>query len=245
MIGRRAPVYRKTMKREETNILGTSMKTMITTVIVMLAVAEAGFSQNINWRALGEDQHNLLQLNVGYDYGLTVQMGYGRTFTLFTPTMVGLDFSIPMGNNLLDDFKARLGGQIEIVEISGFSATARIASVFRRYETSMVNIVSFGSDFAVVAGYYTPTWSVGGEFGFDKAVTSRLKHTDLMKANFPGVKDGWYVPTGGHWFYGLHGGKTLGETLDLYLKVGATEAQENDENAAIPFYLQMGLGVRF
>jgi hypothetical protein len=66
-----------------------------------------------------------------------------------------------------------------------------------------------------------------------------------MKAKFPDIKDGWYVPTGGHYYYGVQGGKTLGETLDLNLRLGATSAQFHDEDALIPYYLQLGMGVRF
>jgi hypothetical protein len=222
------------------------MKTrLISAFIVVMAASETSLSQNVNWRSVREDQHNMLQMNIGYDYGLTAQMGYGRMFTMLRPAMVGLDISIPMGNNLLDDFKVRLGGQIEILEIGGFSASVRIASVFRKYQSSMVNVVSFGSDFALVTGYYAPTWSAGGEFGFDKAITSRFVHSGAMRERYPEVKDGWYVPTGGHYYYGFQGGKTLGENLDVSLRVGATSAQKKDVDALVPLYLQLGLGVRF
>lgn len=221
------------------------MKTLIAVAMLVLAVTETGLSQNINWRSLREDQNNLLQFSYGYDCGVTAQAGYYRTFTVFRPAAAGLDISVPMGNNLFDDYKIRLGVQIELLEVDGFSVTARLTSAFRRYESELVNISSFGADYAIGAGYYGPTWSVGGEFGLDKAITSRLMHSDLMKENFPGIKDGWYVPTGGHWFYGFYGDKTLGETLDLFVRVGATEAQENDDKPTIPYYLQVGLGVRF
>ena len=221
------------------------MKRLLTVLTIVLAMAEAGYSQNINWRSLREDQPNVVQLNVGYDFGVTSQVSYARTFDLVRPALLGVDFSFPMGSNLLDDFKVRLGGQIEIVEINGFSATLKISSVFRRYQTELVRIVSFGSDFAVLAGYYTPTWSVGGEFGFDKSITSQIKNSEIMRAYFPGIKDGWYLPTGGHYYFGIQGGKTIGESLDLSLRLGATNAQFNDENAVLPLYLQLGLGMRF
>ena len=233
------------MKEEETNIEGISMKTITATVIIMLAVTEAGFSQNINWRSMREDEQNLLQFNAGYDFGVTSQINYGRSFTMIRPVMLGLDFSFPMGGDLLDDFKVRLGGQIEIVEMNGFSATIRIASIFRQYQTDFVSISSFGSDFAVAAGYYTPTWSVGGEFGFDKSITSRIKHSEVMRNSFPGIKDGWYIPSGGHYYYGFQGGKTIGESFDLSLRLGATKVQGKDEEALLPVYLQLGLGMRF
>jgi len=66
-----------------------------------------------------------------------------------------------------------------------------------------------------------------------------------MKANFPGIKDGWYVPTAGHYYYGIQGGKTLGDNFDVSLRVGATREEKNDERAMVPLYLQLGLGARF
>jgi hypothetical protein len=139
----------------------------------------------------------------------------------------------------------RLGGQVEVVEIDGFSATIKIYSNFRRYQTQLVRIVSFGSDFALLAGYYSATWYAAGELGFDKAIATQLKHSDIMRMNFPGIRDGWYVPTGGNWYYGVQGGKTIGEILEVSLRLGATNAQFDDENAAMPVYLQLGVGVKF
>lgn len=164
---------------------------------------------------------------------------------MIKPVILGLDYSFPMGSDLVDDFKVRFGGQIEIVEIDGFSATIKISSNFRRYQTELVRIASFGSDLGVLAGYYKPTWSIGGEFGFDKSITSHLRHSDIMRAIFPAIRDGWYVPLGGHYYYGLQASKTIGESFDLSLRLGATEAQGSDENAVLPLYLQLGLGMRF
>lgn len=221
------------------------MKNLVKAILVAMALAEVGYSQNINWRSLGEDRKNIMQLNFGYDYGVTAQLGYSRTFTLIVPVAVGLDFSVPMGDVLLDDFKARIGGQVEIVQAGAFSATVKITSNFRRYQTQLVRIVSFGSDFAAVVGYYKSTWYAAGEFGFDKAVTSNFKHSDIMRAYYPAIRDGWYVPTGGNFYYGIQGGKTIGESLELTLRLGATRAQFNDEGAVLPYYAQLGLGVKF
>jgi hypothetical protein len=221
------------------------MKNFVKAMLVAMALAEAGHSQNINWRSLGEDQRNVVQLNFGYDFGVTAQLGYSRSFTLVRPVVVGLDFSVPMGNVLVDDFKVRMGGEVEIVQAGAFSATIKIASNFRRYQTQLVRIVSFGSDFALLAGYYRTTWYAAGEFGFDKSIATNLKNSDILRAYFPEIRDGWYVPTGGHFYYGIQGGKTLGESLDLSVRLGGTRAQKRDEKAVLPYYAQLGLGVRF
>jgi hypothetical protein len=221
------------------------MKKLMTVIALVMGITDVGNSQTINWRSLRDDQSNVVQLNVGYDFGATAQLGYSRSFTIGKPVIVGLDYSIPMGSDLLDDFKAKLGGQIEIVQIDGFSATIKISSIFRRYQTELVRIESFGSDFGALAGYYVPTWFVAGEFGFDKSITSHLTHSDIMRAMFPGIKDGWYIPSGGHYYYGVQAGKTVGESFELSLRVGGTNAQANDENAVVPLYLQLGLGMKF
>lgn len=221
------------------------MKKMLALLIMIAVLAQGGYSQTVNWRALRDDQRNLFHLTLGYDYGVTTQVGYSRSFTLIKPVLVGLDYSMPMGSDLLDDFKVRLGGEVEVVEAGGFSATVRILSNFRRYENDLVRIVSFGSELGAVTGYYTPSWYAAGEFGFDKSITSHLKHSAVMKSYFPWIRDGWYLPSGGHYYYGIQLGKTLGESLDLSLRLGATNAQDNDENAVLPFYGQLGFGVRF
>ncbi len=221
------------------------MKKLVMAVLVVTAFAEAVHSQNINWRSLDEHQRNIVQLNLGYEYGATSQLGYSRGFTILRPVVVGLDFSVPMGSDLLDDFKVRIGGQVEVVDVEGFSVTVKITSNFRRYQTHLVRIVSFGADLGVLAGYYTSSWYAAGEFGFDKAITAHLRHSDIMKANFPGIKDAWYVPTGGNYYFGIQGGATLGDNFDVTLRLGRTKAQKHDEDAVLPYYAQLGFGVRF
>ena len=221
------------------------MKKLILTAMLALALTQAGNAQNINWRSLKEGQRNIVQINPGFDFGFTAQVGYARSFEMFRPVIAGIDITIPSGNDLFDDFKVRLGGQMEVVQIDGFSATIKILGVFRRYQSDLVRVGSFGADMGLVAGYYQETWYAAGEFGFDKAVATNLRHTALMKSMYPGIRDGWYVPTGGHYYFGVQGGKTLGDLFEISLRGGYTRAQKHDENAVVPYYAQLGVGVRF
>lgn len=221
------------------------MKISMALLTIILTVACTGQAQTINWRALHEGHENVVRFNAGYDYGATTQIGYCRAVDLFRPAVLGVEYSFPMGKELFDDFKVRLGGQIEVLTLGGFSTTVKVYSVFRRHETSLVRIASFGSDLGVAMGYYQPVWFIGGEFGFDKAITSHLKHSGIMRASFPGIRDGWLVPTGGNFHYGLEGGVTVGALVDLSVRIGATRAQGQDVDAVIPLYLQVGVGVQF
>jgi len=220
------------------------MKKILLATIIMALFSEYSHSQNVNWRSLDNGQSNIVQFNFGYDFGAVSQVSYNRYIDGFMPIALGLDYALPMGNILLDDFKVRYGAQFEIVEWEGFSVTAKIYSNFKRYKTALVRTITFGSDFTAVAGYYRQTWHAALEYGFDKSIISHFKHSDIMKENVPTIKDGWYIPTGGYHYYGIQGSKTIGNTFDLSLRLGQTKAQFKDEDAVLPIYLQLGVGVR-
>jgi hypothetical protein len=212
--------------------------------LTVLAVSGAR-SQNVNWKRALADATNHAQLNVGYDYGFTTGVGYSRSINLYRPILLGVEFSAPMGSTVFDDFKVRVGGEVQVVERDGFALSLRIASNFRRYQNGFVRSVGFGADFAAIAGFYSESWHVAGEFGFDKAIATHLLHSEVMRSNFPDIRDGWYVPTGGHYYYGLQGGAAVSEKVDLSLRLGQTKAQMNDKHAVLPYYFQLGVGTWF
>lgn len=221
------------------------MKKIILIIGITIAIISMGYSQNINWRSIHNQQKNMVTAQLGLDYGTTVQVGYFRPIRAFRPILLGADFSMPAGEDLLDDFKVRWGGMIEVYEYNGFSVTGKILANYRRNEMSLVRMQSFGSEFAIISGYYKPTWHAALELGFDKAISTHLKHTDLMKETYPDVQDGWYVPTGGNWYYGIQGSKSIGQQTDATLRLGLTNAQKDDEDSLLPFYLQLGINRRF
>ena len=203
------------------------------------------YAQNVNWSSFQDGSKSLIYLNTGYDFGLTTQVGYGHQIDLLRPTLLTLDYSSPMGENLVDDFKVRFGGQVSIYEMGNFTFSAKVYGVFRRHQTKLVRMVGFGSELSALVGYYKPTWHLAGELGFDKSIVTHLKHSDVMRENFSKISDGWFIPSGGHFFYGIQGSKTIGNRFELSLRAGATNAQFKDEDALLPYYTQLGLVYRF
>ncbi|MBD3289498.1 hypothetical protein GF337_11905 [candidate division KSB1 bacterium] len=221
------------------------MKKIITITFILMTITISN-AQDVNWKSVDPGQRSLGHFQFGYDYGVTVQLGYSRFANIYKPVLFTLDYSFPMGEKLFDDFTLRYGGQVEIYKINNISVTGKILGNFRRYQTSMVRIASFGADFSVLAGFYKSSWHIAGELGFDKAISSHLKHSEEYRNNvWAEIKDGWYVPTGGNWYYGIQGSKTIGGTYDITLRAGATNAQGNDEDSMLPFYFQLGLNKKF
>ena len=221
------------------------MKNLIIAALLFITIIEGNFAQNLNWRALNPEQPNMVYLNIGYDFGMTTQIGYSRSLKAFKPISLLADYSFPMGENVFDDLKIRLGGQIELYEINGFSVSTKLLANIRRHETDLVRMAGFGTELSLVAGYYKPGWFVAGEFGLDKSIITNLEHSDIMKEKYPEIKDGWYIPSGGNYFYGIQAGKSLGNTMELSLRFGFTDAQGKDEDSLLPYYGQIGLIKKF
>lgn len=220
------------------------MKKCIITTLALLGLAASAFSQNINWRAFKPEQRQIAYLQGGWDYGLGFGLGYGRKFNTRLPVLANAEYSFPAGERLFDDFKVRLGGQVQVLRSRSFSATVKVYCPFRRFENSQARLLNFGCELSGVLGLYRPRWFVAGEFGFDKAVATHVKHSPLARENYPGAQDGWYVPTGGNFFYGLQAGFSFRRN-DLSAKAGCLTSQGWHTAPFVPLYAQVAYTRRF
>jgi len=217
---------------------------LLVTAIALFFIPYLGKAQNVNWKSFSDSHQQLINLNVGWDYAPSVGLGYGYRINSKIPVVMNASFSLPLGHNLPDDFKTKLGAQLKVVSIGNFSATAKVYGLFTRYQSDYTRLLSFGSEFAAVAGFYKKHWYVAGECGFDKAISTQVMNSGKMKEYYPGIQDGWYVPTGGNFFYGIQSGISF-KTNDVTLNLGKTITQDFKSTPLIPFYFQVGFNRRF
>jgi hypothetical protein len=220
-------------------------KGFILILILILSVGSVN-SQTINWESLGEKNSNIINATLGMDYGIVYGLGYGYHInTSLFPIVPNIEYSFPSGNKIFDDFKTKLGVHISWIEFHHFHFSTKIHGVFRRYENDFVRLLNFGSDLAGIVGYYRSKWFVAGEVGFDKAIVTNFKHSQLYKDQYPDVVDGWYEPaTGGNFYYGLQAGFSFGKH-DIYLRGGKILTQDFKTEPLVPFYGQLGFNIKF
>jgi hypothetical protein len=65
-----------------------------------------------------------------------------------------------------------------------------------------------------------------------------------MKTVYPDVQDGWYVPTGGNFNFGIVSGYSFSSN-DLYLKIGISITEDLRTSPTAPYYMQIGYNRRF
>ncbi len=216
---------------------------LIVTLIFSLFSSKS-YSQTANWESLQEEQKHILNINTGWEYSFVFGLGYGYHLKTKLPIIVEASFSLPSGENFLDDFKIKIGGQINLYQINHFRFNASVHGIYRRYENPLITLQNFGADATAIIGYYKPKWFVAGEFGFDKAIVTHFKNSDIYKDAYPDVKDGWYEPTtGGNINYGLQGGYSFNRS-DITLRLGKVITQDFKTEPLIPFYLQLGYNLK-
>lgn len=207
--------------------------------IALLGMATSACAQTINWQAFNPEQKHIIHLQTGWDYSMNFGVGYGRKFdTKLFPVLANIEYSFPAGGSLFDDFKVRIGGQVEVLRKGSFSATVKAYSPIRRYENSLATLFSFGGEFSGVAGFYKQKWFVAGEFGFDKAIATHIKHSQRATEYNSGLQSGWYVPTGGNFFYGVQTGYSF-RGNGISLKVGKVVSQDFKTAPFIPYFAQL------
>ena len=214
--------------------------------IILGTLAGNVVALDANWNSIAGEQHNLVYAEFGLDYGTTVRLGYARLLGAPVSTLLAIDVATPMGEEALDDFEVRLGTRIRAIEFRNLALSAEVFAGSRRASSNMVDATSLGAEVTVIAGYYRSKWHIAAEYGYDKAISTYLKHSDEMKTfGYAAIHDGWYTATGGNFHYGIQGSKSVGSRIDITARAGMTNAEGKDENPMLPFYAQLGCIVRF
>ncbi|WP_289663666.1 hypothetical protein [Flavobacterium panacagri] len=218
------------------------MKAIIALIVFLLSLLTSHISQaqTINWESLQENQKHILNVNAGWDYSFVYGLSYGYHLKTKIPIILESSISFASGEVIFDDFKTKIGGQLNLYQIENFRFNASLHGIYRRYGNPLVTLQNFGADAGIVTGLYKPKWFIAGEFGFDKAIVTHFEHSDIYKEVYPNVKNGWYEPaTGGNFNFGIQGGYSFSRS-DITLRAGKVMNEDFKSTPLIPFYVQLG-----
>lgn len=214
----------------------------ITTALAAAGLIGAGAlpAQPINWAALRPGQRHLIAVTAGIDYGAVVGASYGYVGggTVFT-----VGWSTPAGRSVADDFAGWAGFRTRGLSHGALIASTTLDATVRRYHSPFLRAESIGGDVAGVVGLYRRGGFVAFRTGFDWSAASHLVHSDLYRAQYPSVRDGWYRSTGGTFHYGLQAGLSFGR-LDLHIDAGRLVERDLKSTPTVPLYLKLGTTVR-
>jgi hypothetical protein len=217
------------------------IKLILLILISFLSSIDSINAQSINWQSLKIEDKQIVNAHVGFEYAIVYGIAYSYRLKSVTPIFLNVDFSVPAGKKVFDDLKTKVGGQARLYKFGDFQFSASIHGIYRRYENPLVRMQNFGSEMKGIVGYYKSKWFAAAEIGFDKAIVTHFKHSDLYKEfHYSAVTDGWYQPsTGGNFNFGLQAGYSFSQS-DITMKFGRVVSQDFKTNPSIPVYAELG-----
>lgn len=219
------------------------MKHLILLGLLVLTLTTSK-AQDVNWRALDHTPAHLVALQLGADYGTYYGVNYGYAFQKGSlPFAVGADFSLPFGDQILDDWKLNLNVQAELWHFNALSLTVKPGLTLRSFASDVASLYNVGADATITLGILQPKWGIAGEAKYDAALASNIQH-DRLKEYYPEIRDGWYGNTGGNFQFGVRAHYTL-NTWSAFLKLGKTYGQDFKDNPTLPFYFNLAVQKRF
>lgn len=217
---------------------------IIITASILFNINNA-FAQTINWKSIQNEKKNRVYLNIGYDFSLSTKIGYAYHLKSKLPIILSSDISVPMGNSIFDDYKVRLGGKVLLFEKNDFNLSADIHAVNKRLKNNLVIQNGFGSEISVTFGFYKPKWHLAFDTGYDATNIMKIKNSEIMENIYSEINNGWFRNTAGYLFYGIQGSKKLSKSIEINLKLGATNAKSDNIDALLPVYFNLGFANQF
>jgi hypothetical protein len=216
---------------------------IIVGVLVSAAVAGKAAAQ-WNVARFGTERQRVFT-TFGFDPALVTTVGYGRVVQVTGHDVQWTgDVGVVAAKMDAHDFRARLSMQTSLVQWRSVHLTGSATAITRGTENAIYRGINFGADLSSSVGVYRQRWFAAGEFGFDKAVITHVRHSNYYRTYFyPDAKDGWYLDTGGTYHGGVAGGLSLGRS-EVVARVGLLRTERFNELMP-PMYASVGVGVGF
>jgi hypothetical protein len=215
-------------------------------ILGLLAVVPFAAQISAQWNlARFDEAANRVYTTVGLDPAFLPTVGYARVLSVFGhPVQLAGDVGIAMAEFDSRDFRAQVQALTSLVHWRSLYLTGSTTIIGRGTENTIYRGYNFGVDLTGTLGLYRPRWLVAGEFGLDKALVTRVTHSDWYRTYFyADAKDGWYRDTGGTVHYGLIAGLSVGR-VELLARYGMQRTEKLNEMTP-PMYASIGLGLAF
>ena len=189
---------------------------------------------------------HVIYMSFGLDPALVTTLGYARSFhksAFDRDIIIFTEIAMPIKFDLYD-YRYKVGGQTTLFNFNRLDFSSMFTFITRGTKNSIHNATSFGMDITFLLGYYRKHWFAVGEFGWDRAIFTYIKHSDWYKTYFySDANDGWYSNTAGSYHYGFRTGFSLSR-IEITLRAGIQQTKSIID-PLVPFFVVLGLNYRF
>lgn len=217
------------------------MKHLLSIFIFLVLLAPYTHGQTFNWGNSKDSTRHIVSANLGWEYAAIVGANYSYKLQFKRLIYLQTGISVPIGNNVLDDFKFNLGLSGLVVTKNNFNSVLTINGIYKGYSSELVRLNNLGFDIKTINGLYKINWFVSTELGLDLGLSTHFNHSESYKQLiYAEVEDGWSKPiSAGIMNIGLQGGYSFKKS-DLVFRIGFYKSTTSSFNVLIPYYTTLG-----
>jgi len=222
-----------------------SINKIILSLVFLLSLnAGSVYAQDINWLEVAKGKKHFVNLNLAADYSTYYGLAYGYSISnKFLPLLIDAEFNVPFGEDIFDDWNARVGLQAQVWSRNKLWGSVRASVLTKKFNSEVASLLNFGSSLSTLFGYQKPKWGIAAELAYERSEVTKIKN-ELPKQYYPEITDGWYNTAGGNFKFGVQAQTNI-KSFNLFLHLGKTFGQNFEENPTLPFYAKFGISKSF
>jgi len=210
--------------------------------LLSFPVQQAGAQNEFNMLHAGD---GFVYVTFDFDPAPSISLGYARSVGV---EGIGRDvtFSVELRKPIflfdLNNFQVEVSSRIRLVGSGAEQLINRLSFIYHAEDNYLFSGQGFGFEEAVLGGSFMEGPYIAGEIVYTKFFLTRIRYK-----TGPGRQGTWYQGAGGKLTFGLLGGYTFDNGLDLTLRSGLvkTETFKNFNPAGPPILGNIGVGYRF
>lgn len=123
------------------------------------------YGQTYNWGSSTDSTRHIVSANIGWEYAVVIGANYSYKLPFKKTVFLQTGFSVPFGNNIMDDFKSNLGLSGLLFRKNSFNSILTVNGIYKTYSSELVRMKNLGFDIKTINGIYKSKWFVSTEIG--------------------------------------------------------------------------------
>ena len=191
--------------------------------------------------------NNRVYLRTGIEPATMLTLGYERKFDVgfLNQNIVGYaEFGSSVANFNNNDFK--IGGILPVFEKGKFKIVNNLNVSAGSMSAKNFDSKKFAAADEVAFGLYGQKRFIAFTVEYEKIFLNKIEHSDFYKVTYyEDVVDGWYKGGGGMFQFGIEGGFTIKQKIDIYSELKIPFTEKFNSYGGSPMHLNVGIAYRF
>ncbi len=221
------------------------MKAIITSLVLFAIVFQLSGQTIIN----DSPTNNRAYLRYGIEPTTMLAFGYQRNLDvsiLSTRPSIYAEWNSSFFRFGFKNSELKSGAIIPVFQYNNFKMVNNLGFSVGSTTNKSFESTKFAISDEIAIGLYKTKWFIAGTAEYEKIFRNHIEHTDFYRITYyEDARDGWYKGAGGAFQFGIEGGRTFKQRVDLHGEFKIPVTEKFNAYGGSPAHVNLGIGYRF